>query len=78
GQEEKHAFTLVPSISASGVLLPTQAVFVGKTTASCPSTSAKRYAEAVALGYQMEPSVTSAYWSNHHTMHLLVDGIIAP
>ncbi|KAJ6601520.1 hypothetical protein B0H10DRAFT_2230550 [Mycena sp. CBHHK59/15] len=30
GQEEKCAFTLVPSISASGVLLPMQAVFGGK------------------------------------------------
>ncbi|KAJ7472583.1 hypothetical protein FB451DRAFT_990422, partial [Mycena latifolia] len=30
GQEEKRAFTLVPSISASGVLLPMQAVFSGK------------------------------------------------
>ncbi|KAF8171213.1 hypothetical protein K438DRAFT_1536029, partial [Mycena galopus ATCC 62051] len=30
GQEEKRAFTLVPSISASGVLLPMQSVFGGK------------------------------------------------
>ncbi|KAJ7218610.1 hypothetical protein GGX14DRAFT_314538, partial [Mycena pura] len=30
GQEEKRAFTLVPSISASGELLPMQAVFCGK------------------------------------------------
>jgi hypothetical protein len=37
GQEEKCAFTLVPSISASGVLLPMQAVFGSRTEASCPS-----------------------------------------
>ncbi|KAJ7470874.1 hypothetical protein FB451DRAFT_950152, partial [Mycena latifolia] len=78
GQEEKRAFTLVPSISASGVLLPMQAVFGGKTTASCPSPASKRYDEAVALGYRMVPSLTATYWSNHTTMHQLVDEIIAP
>lgn len=61
GQEEKRAFTLVPSISASGVLLPTQAVFVGKTDLSCPSPASKRYDEAIALGYSMLPSITSTY-----------------
>jgi hypothetical protein len=30
GQEEKRAFTLVPSISASSVVLPIQAIFMGK------------------------------------------------
>ncbi|KAF8199319.1 hypothetical protein K438DRAFT_1516991, partial [Mycena galopus ATCC 62051] len=34
GQEEKRAFTLVPSISASGKLLPMQAVFHGQTPLS--------------------------------------------
>jgi hypothetical protein len=78
GQEEKRAFTLVPSISASGKLLATQAVFMGKTTASCLSPQAARYNEAIALGYIMLPSKTGTYWSNHDTMHLLVDDIIAP
>ncbi|KAJ6464630.1 hypothetical protein C8R47DRAFT_69088 [Mycena vitilis] len=78
GQEEKRAFTLVPSISASGVLLPMQAVFQGKTAMSCPSPKASRYDEAIALGYVMLPSKTSTYWSNHDTMHWLVNDIIAP
>ncbi|KAJ7753856.1 hypothetical protein B0H16DRAFT_1886880 [Mycena metata] len=78
GQEEKRAFTLIPSISASGKLLPMQAVFHGKTTASCPSPAADRYAEAVALGYVMLPSKTSTYWSTHDTMHALADDIVAP
>ncbi|KAJ7114985.1 hypothetical protein C8R44DRAFT_881033 [Mycena epipterygia] len=78
GQEEKQAFTLVPSILASGVLLPMQAVFMGKTTASCPSRASKHYHEAIALGYSMVPSLTSTYWSNHGTMHELVDTQIAP
>lgn len=46
GQEEKRAFTLVPSISASGVVLPMQAVFMGKTQQSCPNNKARSYAEA--------------------------------
>ncbi|KAJ7693212.1 hypothetical protein B0H17DRAFT_839332, partial [Mycena rosella] len=78
GQEEKRAFTLVPSISASDVLLPMQAVFGGKTMASCPSPAAPWYDEAITLGYSMVPSTTGTYWSNHGTIHDLVDGIIAP
>jgi hypothetical protein len=78
GQEEKRAFTLVPSILASGELLLMQGVFGGKTSASCPSPNAKRYEEALDLGYAMVPSRTGTYWSNHDTMHQLVDEIIAP
>ncbi|KAJ7035960.1 hypothetical protein C8F04DRAFT_879855, partial [Mycena alexandri] len=78
GKDEKRAFTLVPSISASGRILATQAVFSGKKMASCPSLTAGRYDEAVDLGYAMLPSGTSTYWSNHETMHVLVDDIIAP
>jgi hypothetical protein len=37
GQEEKCAFTLIPSILASGILLPMQAIFMGKTTSSYPN-----------------------------------------
>ena len=36
-QDEKWAFTLVSSISASGELLPFQAIYHGKTEKSCPS-----------------------------------------
>lgn len=67
-QEEKRAFTLVPSILASGVLLPMQSVFCGRTTVSCPSPSSKRYREAVELRYTMVPSLIATYWSNHDTM----------
>ncbi|KAJ6458907.1 hypothetical protein C8R47DRAFT_921568, partial [Mycena vitilis] len=78
GQEEKRAFTLIPSISASGVLLPMQAVFMGKTDMSCPTSRASRYDEAIALGYVMIPSKTSTYWSNQRTMQDIVNDIIAP
>jgi hypothetical protein len=78
GQEEKRAFTLVPSISASGVVLPMQAIFMGKTQQSCPSRNAASYAEALKLGFRMLPSKTSTYWSTQTTMQDLVDNIIAP
>ena len=78
GQEEKRAFTLVPSISASGVVLPMQAIFMGKTSQSCPSRNAPSYAEAQKLGFRMLPSKTSTYWSTQETMRDLVDTIIAP
>ncbi|KAJ7704109.1 hypothetical protein B0H17DRAFT_886225, partial [Mycena rosella] len=78
GQEEKRALMLVPSISASGVLLPMQAVFNGRTMVSCPSPSSARYDEAISLGYSMVYSGTRTYWSNHNTMHALTDEVIAP
>jgi DDE superfamily endonuclease len=78
GQEEKRAFTLVPSISASGVVLPMQAIFMGKTKQSCPSRNASSYVEAQELSFRMLPSKTSTYWSTQATMQDLVDTIIAP
>ena len=65
GQEEKRAFTLVPSISASGVLLPMQATFMGKTNASCPSPKTPSYAEATHEAFVILPSKSSTYWSIH-------------
>jgi hypothetical protein len=77
-QEEKRAFTLVPSISASGVVLPMQAIFMGKTQQSCPNRKAASFEEAQALGFQMLPSKTLTYWSTQETMRILVNTIIAP
>ncbi|KAF8151372.1 hypothetical protein B0H34DRAFT_615767, partial [Crassisporium funariophilum] len=78
GQEEKRAFTLVPSISASGQLLPMQPVYFGKTATSCPSSKAEFYDEALSLGYSMLPSKSATYWSTQATMEKLVNEIIAP
>jgi len=78
GQEEKCAFTLVPSISASGVLLPMQAIYGGKTMKSCPSPDASLYDEAEQLNFRMLPSKSGNYWSTHETMQDLVNEIIAP
>src|ERR1700729_2282971 len=78
GMDEKRAFTLVPSISASGELLPMQTIFHGKTSASCPSKGARCYNEAKDQGFKFEPSQSHTYWSMQATMQLLVNDIIAP
>ena len=78
GMDEKHAFTLVPSISASRELLPMQTIFHGQTSASCPSKQARRYTKAEEQGFKFEPSRSHTYWSMQATMQLLVNGIIPP
>jgi len=78
GMDEKRAFTLVPSISASGELLPMQTIFFGQTISSCPSKGARGYSEAENLGFKFEPSRSHTYWSTQATMQLLVNNIIAP
>ncbi|KIY48159.1 hypothetical protein FISHEDRAFT_11070, partial [Fistulina hepatica ATCC 64428] len=78
GHEEKRAFTLVPSISASGEILPLQAIYQGTTNKSCPSPNSPRYDEALALGFHFLPSKTATYWSTLETMKQLVNDIIAP
>ncbi|KAF9038788.1 hypothetical protein BDZ89DRAFT_909526, partial [Hymenopellis radicata] len=78
GHDEKCAFTLVPSISASGILLPMQAVYGGASHLSLPSKKCAAYADAKELGVRVIASQTKTYWSNHEMMHDLVDHIIAP
>jgi len=78
GQDEKWAFTLIPSISASGVLLPMQAIYMGKTMISCPTSKSPLHDEAMELGFKLEPSMTTTYWSTQATMKSLMNGIIAP
>jgi hypothetical protein len=78
GMDEKRAFTLVPSISASGELLPMQTIFHGQTYASCPSKKARRRAEAEEHGFKFEPSHSHTYRSTQATMQSLVNDIIAP
>jgi hypothetical protein len=75
--EEKRAFTLVPTISASGELLPMQTVYFGQTSASCPSKRLAQYDKAERLGFKFEPSKSGTYWSTQATMKSLVNDIIA-
>ncbi|KAF8999563.1 hypothetical protein BDZ89DRAFT_1096255 [Hymenopellis radicata] len=79
GHEEKRAFTLVPSISASGVLLPMQAIYHGQKEGSLPSAkTSPTYAEAAGLGFRLLPSKSKTYWSTQESMRDLVDNTIAP
>ncbi|KAE9391638.1 hypothetical protein BT96DRAFT_742201, partial [Gymnopus androsaceus JB14] len=78
GKDDKRAFTLVPSISASGDVLPMQAIYSGGTKASCLSSKADHYEEAQKLGFLLEPSCTDTYWSTIETMKSLVNKVIAP
>jgi hypothetical protein len=68
GEEEKRAFTLVVGISASGDLLPFQAIYGGKTSRSLPSRYATKREEAEALGFKLEFSGTDTYWSTFELM----------
>ncbi|KAE9395283.1 hypothetical protein BT96DRAFT_763994, partial [Gymnopus androsaceus JB14] len=76
GSEEKQAFTIVPSISTSGEVLPWQAVYHGETDRLCPRSNCRGWAEAKKEGFRLIPSKTSMYWSNLQTMKDLVNKII--
>jgi hypothetical protein len=78
GEEEKCAFTVMTSVSNSGVLLPFQAVYMGKSTRSCPNKSANSYGDAERAGFHFEFSGTGTYWSNAKTMRSFVNDILAP
>jgi hypothetical protein len=78
GLEEKRAFTLVVAVSASGDLLPFQAIFQGKTNQSTPSQQAPRQDEANRQGFRFEYSGTRTYWSNIATMKAWVTKILEP
>jgi hypothetical protein len=78
GEEEKRAFTAMTSVSNSGVLLPFQAVYMGKSSRSCPNKSANSYDEAERAGFHFEFSGTGTYWSNQKTMRSFVNDILVP
>ena len=78
GMDEKWAFTLVVGVAADGIVLPFQAVFVGKSKVSVPSSDLANYADAINVGFQFAYSGTATYWSNQKTMREYMDKIIAP
>jgi hypothetical protein len=78
GVEDKQAFTLVVSVSASGDLLPFQAIFQGNTNQSTPSKEAHRQNEVDAKGFHFEYSGTETYWSTVVTMKAWVTKILEP
>ncbi|KAG2067099.1 hypothetical protein BDR04DRAFT_1028394, partial [Suillus decipiens] len=78
GNDEKHAFTVMVSISNDGTMLPLQAIYQGYSKGSCPSQSTLNYENCISAGFQFENSNTKTYWSTYATMHSLVDNIISP
>lgn len=79
GIEEKRAFTVMVGVSMSGEVLPLQAIFTGvDPNRSLPKPTAPKYDEARKLGFRFEVSKTKTHWSNHGTMHLYVQHILAP
>lgn len=79
GQDEKRAFTLVVGISASGVFLPFQSVWAGKTHASLPSSTEAAYVEAIQLDFEFVFSKKQGnYWSTEESMQSYVRNILVP
>lgn len=77
GIDEKRAFTILASVSASGVLLPFQAIYKGYTNASLPTSAAPRWAEAVQLGFHFAYG-GHTYWSTQQSMCDYVTEILVP
>ncbi|EKM49582.1 uncharacterized protein PHACADRAFT_106616, partial [Phanerochaete carnosa HHB-10118-sp] len=77
-KEEKRAFTILVGVFASGVALPFQAIWKGKTAGSLPSRSARGYAEAEKLGFHFESSMSDNYWSTFATMCSYITHILVP
>ncbi|KAF9558800.1 hypothetical protein CPC08DRAFT_549321 [Agrocybe pediades] len=78
GMEEKRAFTLMVSVAANGTLLPFQAIYVGLTKASLPSSTSPHYLDCTGANFLFEASGTKTYWSNQSTMKTFVNKILAP
>jgi hypothetical protein len=83
GKDEKRAIMVLVAISESGKLLPFQAIFKGRSSASLHSPShddpelKKAYKEAMELGFHFEYA-GDTYWSTLETMKSWVDHILAP
>jgi DDE superfamily endonuclease len=78
GGDEKHAFTVMVTITSAGLLLPFQSIFQGKTNRSCPHEESLHYNDAIAAGFRFKFSGTKTYWANQTTMRSFVDEILAP
>ncbi|KAJ7599484.1 hypothetical protein C8J56DRAFT_770562, partial [Mycena floridula] len=76
--EDKCAFTLYVAVSAGGDLLLFQAIYEGKTYVSTPNKKFPGFAEAILLGFLLDPSLTETYWANFATMKQWVMLILVP
>ncbi|KAF9503825.1 hypothetical protein BS47DRAFT_1309177, partial [Hydnum rufescens UP504] len=78
GQEEKHAITVNIAISASGILLPLQAIYQSKSPKTLPNETCKGYAKAIGLGFRFKSSLTDTYWATLDMMKSFVTHILVP
>jgi hypothetical protein len=79
GGDEKWAFTVLVTVMSAGLLLPFQAIYVGKSNHSCPRPNpTNHHKDAIAAGFRFEFSGMDIYWSNQHTMRDFVDHMLAP
>ena len=76
--EEKRAFTLMVGVTASGVALPFQAVYSGKSKQSLPSEDSPFYEAACDRNIEFVFSGNTTYWSTHKAMHQYVNDILVP
>lgn len=65
GQAEKRHFTLMVAVTASGDILPFQAIYKGKTASSLPSKAARKACEAA--GFVFTPG-GEKHWSTIEAM----------
>lgn len=68
GNGEKRQFTIMVAITASGMMLPWQVIFKGKTPVSLPSESSRRRCEQ--LGFHFTPG-GEKHWSTLECMKLV-------
>lgn len=61
GKDEKQQFTLMPTLTAAGKALPSQAIFSGKTFQSLPSAESRKASEAHEFLYTCGGD---KHWSN--------------
>lgn len=78
GAEEKRAFTIFPSVTNHGKLLPIQAIHKGQNEKSLPSLNSRSRFESENAGFLFELSKTATYWSTIATMQNFVNVTLAP
>lgn len=79
GTEEKCAYMMLVGVSNDGSVLPFQAIYQGKTSASLPHPKlSARYDKALTIGMQFLPSFTDTYWSTLETMKTYVTNLLVP
>ena len=79
GKDERRGFTLMVGVSMSGEVLPFQAIFSGKTSASLPTSAAPGYSKATE---DLKSRFEYSKWDNHlstiDTIKSYVNDILAP